>query len=195
MEPSGTTRKTECGRTSTREERAKGWILLSVSCGLLCRMLLRLQVGSYCVAACCSWWLFMLSTYGRDGSPLITGNTTTMTTTTRATAVARIDTAYGYGVHAWCDGSEQASMAFGESQSLHRSLSLSSLSPLPLPRPSSINNTRRGEEGRERASERARVLCVRCCIPPRPSTAVTLDILTILDRQGRNGIVTSICLF
>lgn len=96
----------------------------------------------------------MLSTYGRDGSPLITGNTTMTTTTTMATAVARIDTAYGYGVHAWCDGSEQASMAFGESQSLHRSLSLSSLSPTPLPRPSSINNTRRGEEGRERASER-----------------------------------------
>lgn len=195
MEHSGTTRKTECGRTSTREERAKGWILLSVSCGLLCRMLLRLQVGSYCVAACCSWWLFMLSTYGRDGSPLITGNTTMTTTTTRATAVARIDTAYGYGVHAWCDGSEQASMAFGESQSLHRSLSLSLLSP-PSPSLDPLLSTTRGAGRKEgRASERARVSCVRCCIPPRPSTAVTLDILTILDRQGRNGIVTSICLF
>lgn len=187
-------RKTECGRTSTREERAKGWILLSVSCGLLCRMLLRLQVGTYCVAACCSWWPFMLSTYGRDGSPLITGNTTMTTTTTMATAVARIDTAYGYGVHAWCDGSEQASMAFGESQSLHRSLSLSSLSPTPPPS-TLFYQQHEARGGRMGASERARVLCVRCCIPPRPSTAVTLDILTILDRQARNGIVTSICLF
>lgn len=98
----------------------------------------------------------MLSTYGRDGSPLITGNTTTMTTTTRATAVARIDTAYGYGVHAWCDGSEQASMAFGESQSLHRSLSLSLLSP-PSPSLDPLLSTTRGagrKEGSERASER-----------------------------------------
>lgn len=166
MEPSGTTRKTECGRTSTREERAKGWILLSVSCGLLCRMLLRLQVGSYCVAACCSWWLFMLSTYGRDGSPLITGNTTTMTTTTRATAVARIDTAYGYGVHAWCDGSEQASMAFGESQSLHRSLSLSLLSPPPPPS-TLFYQQHEARGGRKGASERASesVMCTLLYTP------------------------------
>lgn len=165
MEPSGTTRKTECGRTSTKEERAKGWILLSVSCGLLCRMLLRLQVGSYCVAACCSWWLFMLSTYGRDGSPLITGNTTMTTTTTMATAVARIDTAYGYGVHAWCDGSEQASMAFGESQSLHRSLSLCLLSP-PPPSLDPLLSTTRGagrKEGSERASES--VMCTLLYTP------------------------------
>lgn len=96
----------------------------------------------------------MLSTYGRDGSPLITGNTTTMTTTTRATAVARIDTAYGYGVHAWCDGSEQASMAFGESQSLHRSLSLSLLSPPPPPS-TLFYQQHEARGGRKGASERA----------------------------------------
>lgn len=98
----------------------------------------------------------MLSTYGRDGSPLITGNTTMTTTTTRATAVARIDTAYGYGVHAWCDGSEQASMAFGESQSLHRSLSLSLFS-LPHPPPSTLfyqQHEARGGRKEGRASER-----------------------------------------
>lgn len=91
----------------------------------------------------------------------------------------------------WERASKHGVWGITESPSL--SLSLFSLPPPP---PSTLfyqQHEARG--GRKGASERARVLCVRCCIPPRPSTAVTLDILTILDRQARNGIVTSICLF